>query len=309
MEVAERAVHVSAPSSDPSVLADALLELASLSRWTGQLERGLTAIRDASERYKELSNNVGMAHCERFLGQWRYEQGQWELAEQHFERARDLSSDEINRANCDLALAAIKLEASRPDLARALLESAHDVYERHGYRYRTGDCWHNLGEIERRQGNLDQAEAHYRKCIQIYSSVGADAATVLPRYNLALVLIRRQLYLDAARELKTTLRVCTLQSCEWLIPDIQCAALVPHAALGDWDEFDRSFQVARQVVTEEQYSDMDIAGLLQEAGDIAEGVGQLDRARGLYHLARKMWTALGEEEAAQLISAHLLEFQ
>ena len=120
--------------------------------WAGMDER-------AKEAFRELQ-----------LGYVAMEEGDYETAMAHYEKARDLSLGDEQRYNALFGLGSAALELGRLDQARAVFDEAHEL------KPGEVECTFMLGVTCRRQGDLNNAVTYL-----------AEAAARDPEFTQAFV--------------------------------------------------------------------------------------------------------------------------
>jgi tetratricopeptide (TPR) repeat protein len=189
-------------------------------------------------------------------------------------------------------LALVRRHEGRLDEAAALFEEAHRHGERVASRSIIGHASNGLGEVARSRGRLDEAERWYRASIAAMRIMGSERA-IVPRMNLALVLLQRRRFAEARALLvqaRTTLRTLgrrILEAC--------CGALVATCAAADRDAatFDEEIDAWVAFRSGVRFADADVAWALGLAGDLWARAGDGPRSRRAAEEARLGWEGVG----------------
>lgn len=192
------------------------------------------------------------------------------------------SPDERLHAMALVGLSDSASRTGRPDDALLYGHEALRRLEQKSYWHAVAVTHNSLGDLERRRGRHDEAEAHYRESLEIMLVVGsADAAIV--RMNLALVAIARG-DLEGAEATLVVART-GLEGRERDLYVHMCDALRLPSAIARRDrEAAESLLVAARRACD-AVADPDLGGVLARAAELAREAGWNDLAPTLVTLA------------------------
>ena len=289
-------------------LADILLAYGSWARFRSDFDESKRLAAEALEIFEAHADRLSVA---RALGElaWSHKS----LGE--FEQARDLFLE--IQSHC-AALGKIQYEAeSLRGLSWVLIalgdhgqavKAAHKslkLFESIGDLRGVSRCYTLLGEQARHDGNLRDAESHYRRALALSERIGNTREPINP-FNIGIVLLERGEPEEARTHLEESLKrglVFGSKALEALARGGLCWC---HAAVGEWERFDRDLDLASSALQESSYKERDLAIALHAAADLAWSTGHRERARWAYHLAREQWQAFGEEKMIDLFKSRLL---
>ena len=304
MRWANRAVLVSQRHGWAEVLPSALIEKATVAvnqreynLAEGLLEQAMELTEDVTER----------ARCLRNLATVHHGRGDIERGNQLLSQARSLFADvgnDFGQAECWRAMAPYE----DPKRGLSLLERASEVYRRMGMRSGIAYCVNAMADIQRREGDLREAEIGFRSAIKLFDAIGGrDGNGVYPRLNLGLIHLQRgeledakDVVEEARAALARTRRVPLLVASNIIL-------LATAGAQGDWETWDRCYGAARTLQRRARYHDRDLAWAAALAGQSAYDKNELDRAEDAWEIARDQYEGLHDEPNLKRIEALLEE--
>jgi len=187
------------------------------------------------------------------------------------------------------------------DVQRAgrLAADAHHEHEQAGSRWGQAQAGTLLGDAARYRGDLEKAEAHYRRSKQLYAAVGS-ANEPAADINLGLVLIEQARFSEAnllLSEVHNRLEVAGHNRISVLVR----ACLLPCLAHdSDWKKW-RDFMGRMSLLTSGAVVDPDIAYVARMAARKAVSVGAYTQALAAWRLSLVQFEALGREEEARSV--------
>jgi eukaryotic-like serine/threonine-protein kinase len=247
--------------------AQCLLNLATISRMLGDLERAREHGEEALAVFEQLEDPMGIAETLSELG--------------------------------NVQLAAGDLIAAEDHLRRGLKR-----FEQIGYPYGIASTRNSLGDILRSSKRLDDAEAEYREVLLICERIG-EAERVVPMLNQALLQLELRRFDDAEALLTRGLRIVEAEGRRHLQAYFHSALLACSAHCGDWIGWDAHIVAAEALVAETGARDADIAEVAELAGQLAARAGEQERAARAYQFVHAQWAAIGREDRAQDITQRL----
>lgn len=272
----------------------------------GDLEGAERLFKAALEGFTARSETVKVAGCLRGLGFVANQGGDLTSASQLISRAHRLCVEEGREreaADCLQVLGIVAKKQGKLDEAVRCARGALTIYERVGYLRGQAHCHNGLAEVARYTGDYEGAEVGYRQALRLHEALGGDGS--VPRLNLGLVIIKRERYRDARRELEEVRRRFARAGRRQFEAAANAVLLPCYAAEKRYGEFDIACATASRILDETSFVESDIAWPAQLAGDILAADGQLDRARISWELALVQWTALGDAERSSQVARAL----
>ena len=261
--------------------------------------------------FQRINDPVGLADCLAGLGNvlmWRRELS---ASVSCYERALALyqeSGDSFKLGQTLKGLA--NVYQCRDDFAEAqrFLERAKKEFEQLGNRRDVGGCLNDLGENDRLRGQLEAAEDHYRRAVDIMADANL-LQTSTPRINLALVLLARAEFAEAEEVLRNLSRAYDDKSSSLEMLWIDAGMLVCAAARADWTEWDKLAGRVNRQMRDSGIIDEDIPWCANLAADLALDAGEDVRAAIGYRLALDQWRAASRDEEAAEVEEYLAALQ
>ncbi len=292
-EIAERA-------GLPRVAALALLEQGKVAWNSADTVEAIRSLQACEQIAGRLGDRGLRGRARLDLGnllRWRGERAQaasWlRLAVEDMESCQDA----IMLAYCQLGLGEVARTGGQLEEAKRELERAYAGFERMGSRRGMADCLNTLGEIERASGDLERAEERYRASLAHFRALEVPAAFA-PESNLALLLILRERYAEARRIVESILPVVERGGRQVYRGYLHAYLLPCTAAAGDWPDFTRHLNAAREALVETRLVDADIAEIARLAADLCLHADQRGHARAAWELALDQWQKVGRTAEA-----------
>ncbi len=289
------------------LMPEALRLLGHVHRKNSQLRPARACFTRALTLFEDNNDRLGVGSCLRGLGEVARQQDRLREAQKLLLRAQavfESIDDRLGAANCLHGLGIVARKRHRDDLAIELTRTAQRTFEAIGYSQGAINCLNSVAEIARHAGDIDAARAGYQRAIALAEATGASSS-VLPRLNLALVLIEDQRFeqaelmlIEARTELRST-------GGRGLLVAVEAVLLPCLAHRKDWGAFDHHLAEALDLLASTGMNDPDIARPTQLAGTIARDAGQHIRARQALNIALQQWTSLNDTPKADLTRALL----
>ena len=149
----------------------------------GRPERAETLAREALVLARAASDRRAEAQAQNMLGILARHRGEPEHAVEQLERSLELArelDDAPARAAALNNLALVKRDAGDLPAALELTEDALSLCAGYGDRHREAALENNLADLYHAAGMEDDAMAHLKRAVALFSEVGADEATRLP---------------------------------------------------------------------------------------------------------------------------------
>jgi len=149
----------------------------------GRPEPAATLAREALVLAEAAADRRAEAQAHNMLGVLARNQGEAEIALEQLERSLELGR-ELDDAPAQAAalnnLALVKRDAGEIPPALELTEDALALCAGYGDRHREAALENNLADLHHAAGHEDDAMAHLKRAVAIFSEVGADEGTRLP---------------------------------------------------------------------------------------------------------------------------------
>jgi tetratricopeptide (TPR) repeat protein len=287
------------PKPDPLRAASRRVR-AQVTRMRGDMRRALALAGQAGEEFKALGDLRSASDCDVIMARLHLESTgdhRTGLALAAAARARfsELGAHD-GLAECAYITGHLELNVGEYAEAEASAVEAHRLYELVGDRFGMAACANFRGEIARTRGAFEDAERHYHAAIAILESIGSKA-TLVPRLNLALVLVQRggDAFAEAVPLLLDLYEIGRAGKSAVLCY-VHYALMACYAFRGEWDLWEEQQARAREHRPETGRTDQDLAAMAHLAGDHAARAGQVERARQAWLLALEHWRALDRPE-------------
>ncbi len=301
-EAAKAATDAAVEGGWLDVVIEALLLRARAAKLTGRLAAAWRHAEDAESWARTNLEGLLLARALQLKGQVMAARGALEAAGHCYEEALAGFADgsPLRRGECLDGLGQIALATQRLGEAEGRFAEARALFAEGGSGPREAQAIDALGEVARHRGALDEAQELYADALERLEGLGAVEA-VVPRAHLALTELARG-HLGSARPLlATALAEAEARGLRALLGVLHAAMLPGLLADGDTRGFDHHVQEAIHLGDETGLADPDVAGVAQQAGELARSAGDTRRARQAWLLAREHLRGLGRgEEAAAL---------
>jgi class 3 adenylate cyclase len=142
--------------------------------WSGDLEHGEAALREAYALFERSGNNVALLEVAIGLGETVVRQGRLDEAQQLCQIGEDLSSTGDVAAEAQLAALRAKIRFARDDLAGAEEAAQRAVELATGIDYpeSTADAWLTLATVRRARGDAEAERAAALEALRLYEKKG-----------------------------------------------------------------------------------------------------------------------------------------
>lgn len=288
---AARAVHLR---------ADALLQRGHLRRLQSRHPDAQRDLEEALDGFIRIEDAGGRARALRSLAWAELLQARLDAAERHAREALTLFrglGDGRGEAGALRTLGDIARNRDDHVLAETHFRDALAVFARIGNIAGVSECTHGIAECQRLRGALAEAEAGYRRTIELDLSYGCTEVTI-PQINLALVQLARGEYRAPLRTMEHFLARLRGGSDAGDRGYMHFMAAVACAGLEDWAEFTHHIDLAVEALEASRHVDLDLAQYGEIGAELAETAGEPVHAERLRRLAAAQWRALGHREQA-----------
>ena len=290
------------PDTAPGLRAKVLHDRGTFHRMRGELEAARAAFVAAAEDADAAGDVVLRSFAQVHVGATLNDLARTDEAVtwasralEGFEQARHHQG--MSYAHLCLAFAA----RNRGEIAtsRARVQAALAANAELGSRRGVADCENALGELARHDGDLEAAERHYRRSLELYRACGV-MDTSFPLLNLGLTLLDRGRPTEARPLLEEGFVGLERTHRHGIVGLVHVLFLRICAAEDDWLGWDRHIALGVRLLDDTGFFEPDIAHSALLAGDTAREAGHLDRAMEAWALARAQYRALGRPgDAAQ----------
>lgn len=158
-----------------------------LLRLAGSYEEAHEQASHASDHFRAMDDEHGMAHSENELGWSSFRLGDLETAHAHFARCREAAApltDEFLDARAKMGLGNVYWRTERLEEARNAFEQCVEVFFRVGRRRWEAQAIGNFGVICYLQGHLDQAVTLFERVAGIFEELDATEDLCIAYNNL-----------------------------------------------------------------------------------------------------------------------------
>ncbi len=193
---------------EPAVLHEAIGDLRTLS---GSYRQARGDYETAAALVAGLTPGEGLARIEHKLASLHHRQGEWELAESHFQAALESRTPDEQGADLAQLLADRSLNMMRlgqQSGAEELAEEALRLAEVDGDKRALARAHNALGILARSQGDLGLSAEHLSQSLSLAEALNDPAARVAALNNLALVRQAAGETENAIRLTKSALTLC-----------------------------------------------------------------------------------------------------
>lgn len=299
-ELLARSEHTARRIDADDLLAEALTRRAEVAERRGDVQPGMQQVDEARTIYERLGDLEGRARTCLAMADLQYWAGDYHDAESNYHRALDIFrtiDQPLDLAHTEEALGTLYTALEQPERAQEMLEDARDVFDEHGDLRKVAHCFNNLGETYRAQDRLAEAEDAYQTAYDLMDRIGlSEQATVL--FNLGLVQLAQGRVEDADRLFRRVLDSVSGSDRRGFLGLAHVARLPGAAHRRDWNEWDRHLEQAREHLEATGFVDPDLAHVISDAARRALQVGESQRAKSAFAVARNQWLNMGRQDRA-----------
>ncbi len=295
-----------AAEGDPSppVAAEAALVRAQVAHARGDFEASATLHRRARLQCRDAGLEREATQAIQGLADVALRRGAAAEADELFARAADLFARQgrtVEQADNLRARALCARRLERPAQALDLLRQALALYEAAGNRRGMGDTLNSLAELARAAGRRTDAEEGYRRALALHEATGVGG--VMPRINLALLLLGQDRMADAARVLDPAIDRLRRTGRKGLLGCALATSVPCRAAERRWGAFDKATDEARALLRSSSIAEADVAEALELGGRLAAFEGEPRRAADAWALAVEQWRGAGRTDHADRLAS------
>jgi serine/threonine protein kinase/tetratricopeptide (TPR) repeat protein len=292
--IAKEAAAAARSAGLDDLLARALLDHSNCLASRGEFQSARPLLEEGLRRAKEREEPATIAAAWRHLASLELCEGRLKASQDaawQAIRAHDDMGDDMGVANTYLMLGRTTTALGNEELASRQLARAQEAFTRSGARWGTATVANTLGDMARRQGDVQLAEDQYRTAAATYEAIGSDDR-VYPTINLALLLTESGRY-GEARKLARSAKATFLRQGRRAMVAAACITMLPSlAAEEQWRAFDAEVAQGREFLEATGFKELDIARMAKLAGDVAAGRGDGARARVAYGIALAQYQGL-----------------
>ncbi|MFT4977289.1 MAG: serine/threonine protein kinase/tetratricopeptide (TPR) repeat protein [Myxococcota bacterium] len=284
---AEALIGQALVSSRPLDRVRALQQLSRLRRDQGQLSEARGLAQQALRMAEDLDNPLLLAHCHRDRASVLLLEGDFERAERAYLLALDCdeqAGDEKGAALTLKGLGRLYTRTRRWPEAVAHISRSRELYRKLRERLGESACLNALGEVARKQGQLDKAERCYLAALDGLRDTGQIGESIAA-INLALVRLE-QGRLEEAEEVLASEQRRHEQSGQHGTAGLLYAYRLPGlVGLGRWTQAETTLLQAQQSAERSNLHDPDAAHFAAMAAEQARTSGRGALAAQLSALA------------------------
>ena len=274
------------------LLAQLQCEAAIVAYRAGDLESAVTRSHEGQHLAEQLQQPALVASCLEVRGRAFTDRGLLEQAETCFSDAHAIyRSAGANRgvASCELGLGWVAMTRGQLLAAHRWVERARISCEQRELHVLLGVCMNMLGEVERKRGNLAEAQRCYRDAVRRHQSCGALASSVIAELNLALVHIQCDELSQASALATAAQRSIQLTGARQFLAAVHLILVTCAAAAGRWDAWPKHFDQANELLQQSGQVHADLATLAERTAQYAQRAGRTDFADQATALAEQQW--------------------
>ena len=305
-QLANDAVHHARLSANAEIEGRGLMRLGRIDFEAGRMADARDALAYARGVLAPLERPGLMGECLRRTGHVLTAVGEHLQADEVYQaavRAYEAAGDAEDAAYVLLDRAMLAKQVGRMEHASGLIRAARRGL-RNASKLERANLVHDLGEVERLRGRLDEAVRCYREALVVYDAVGSMYGTYA-RMNLGLALQARGEYVAAARLLREALPEVERQGRRVLVAGAHVFLLPCCAATLDWNGWDEHARAGFEALEATEVFEIDFARAAHLAAQLATDAGQPDRARRAWQVALAQWQGLRQPERAAEAAAGL----
>ena len=192
-----------------------------------------------------------------------------------------------------------------PEARVEALERAVMLLRRFDMPQHLGTTLNQLGVLTLERGDKDGAERLYLESVRVMDEVGSSYAS-MPRYNLAVLYTSLDRPWDAWPLLQRCLSEVLTHRWVWLEPHVRSGLARFEANGGDLLAFDAHIARIEELWRGGGNTSVECTLNVEAASRAALAAGDRDRARTAGELARSLFQACGEPEAAARVQDYLI---
>ena len=223
--------------------------------------------------------------------------GQPATSRKWLEPAIDARASGLLQGRVRVQLATAHKAGGDTSTALAHIDAAVTIFERQGARRWLGQALNERGDIRRRRGELERAEADYVRAESLFRVLGTTHA-LGPRINLGYLAIARSDHAGAETLLRLALGVALGAGQRGYAYAAAYGLLAATAGRFDPDGFDAIVGQIRDLAARAHFADADLAESAEQAARIWRTRTDDRRARHAARLAHAMWAELGQTDRA-----------
>jgi serine/threonine protein kinase/tetratricopeptide (TPR) repeat protein len=204
-------------------------------------------------------------------------------------------SDRLGYGRTRMGLADVLRRRGDLDRATQILEDAVEGMRTLGNRHSVGVGLNGLGDIARSRGRLEEAERRYADCLSVFAQIASEE-TIIPRLNLALVLLARGSHHRARAIFEAARPELGHEGREGYLAYVIAGSMAAAAGERDFEALARLVAEAEDVIGRLGLVDDDIAECLRMAADLGSERIELSRRARVLEIAQ--WGGLGRDDDA-----------
>ncbi|QDG52685.1 tetratricopeptide repeat protein [Persicimonas caeni] len=184
------------------------------------------------------------------------------------------------------------------DAAQTHLQRALEIYRELGTYVRGAELLLEFGELARMRGDLSEASRVYRRVMN-QTAQSDPSMNSTAKLNLALVHLQRRQFHSAEPLVEQVREEFERDNRTLMLVYVRAMELVVMASAGDWSTLDRATPHLIATIRTHNLVDVDLAILFELAGELCVEREQTDCAKALLGFAREQWVKVGNQERAK----------
>jgi tetratricopeptide (TPR) repeat protein len=302
----ERALSLAREHDWRSELVEILREVGELEANSGRVENALKFYRRALQ-HLEPFEDTGIAARVYMSQGWAVKTlGRFDEAHPVLERARRLyaeSGDELGEVGVLNPIGFTYLAQGDLESTREVCRDGIRLASAIGHRNAEAGFWTTLGEVERFDGDWDEARRCYAEAERLDTICGSKHA-YLVRFNRLLAELGAENYSVAeARMSDLEPALERIGMVGWLSTSIELIKAACAAGREDWTRARSHIDAAVAALDERPMIERDIAWTAEHVARLALGADRESLARPVLDMARQQWEQLEDSEALERLDA------
>ena len=308
IEVAKRAEKLARALGRDDSLSLALARMSQAALTLGQSNQGLSWALQARSACKASIDPALVVTIDLAVGNAFVSRGDIPMGLQAYRKALKACEEHgltAQKGLCHTNLAKGLLRVGELDVAAEHLAVAVPIFEAAGNRNVLSRCETMLGEIGRLQGNLDAAEAHHRRVLELSQGLGRTLGIATALANLGLIRLALADWPVAVDLFEQAAPRFDRLGMGHMVGSIECCLAQCSAETGNWEGAEKHLLEAGRHLTGAAFGEPDFAQAAERCADLALASGRPELRRSAALLAGELWLGAGRPDHAARIEQNL----
>jgi len=304
---ASRSRDIAKAEGWPTLEAESLVALAGVDQDRGDDAATAERLEAAQRLFDSAGDEQGVARCRRRKGLAYRRVGDFERAEDYFQRAkRDFEAidDPVGRLRCNSAL--MWTLSGRDNLEEAESVAAQVIREARELRASDIEAsgWNLRGDIAKLRGRYGSARDYYQRAVEL-SERSASRKAVVVALNRTMVEIADRDFEAASATLASLDEQLREAGFSVYTAFVHLARAARAASRTDWETWSGQIASFEAALSDYDATPRDLAWFAEVVADITDEHDGGDRAQRLLADARDLWTELGDRDAVARVERRL----